>query len=310
MKTISLAITSLLLLTGCASPSNESAGIVVSSQNYANIATSLMGDNPDAQFDVHVLLSSDAIDPHEFEPSAKDKLAISQAEAVFYAGTDFDAFVDPLLDSVNFDPDFVINSSYFVREKLASCATELCLEKGSNPHLWFDLDTISSSAKALTDLYIKLRPEHKLDYEKAEFTFQSQIKALKAKQDSVAERLTSDITFFAPEAIANVLLLELGIKSISSETIANKIANEVELSILEMQEIEELLKSRAVKIFAANQQVESQQAQQLLDIAQSASTPVIYFSESSLCVNKSDKFLECFDKKIEEVIEKLGLKLD
>lgn len=309
MKAIVVALASALILTGCSSPSNQSAGIVVSSQNYANIAKSLMGDNPDAQFDVHVLLSSDAVDPHEFEPSAKNKLAISQAKAVFYAGTDFDAFVDPLLESVNFDPDYVINSSYFVKENLASCFTELCLEKGSNPHLWFDLDTISSSAKALTALYIKLKPEFKTDYEQAATEFQTKIKILKTKQDQIAEQ-NIDTTFFAPEAIANVLLLELGLKNVSSKTVANKIANEVELSLLEMQEIENQIKSGEVKIFVANQQVESEQAQQLLDVAESENIPVVYFGENSLCENKADKFLDCFDSKIDEVVKTLGIKVD
>lgn len=309
MKAIVVALASALLLTGCSSASNQSAGIVVSSQNYANIAKSLMGDNPDAQFDVHVLLSSDAVDPHEFEPSAKDKLAISQAKAVFYAGTDFDAFVDPLLESVNFDPDYVINSSHFVKEKLASCFTELCLEKASNPHLWFDLDTISSSAEALTALYIKLKPELKADYEQAATEFQTKIKILKTKQDQIAEA-NIDTTFFAPEAIANVLLLELGLKNVSSKTIANKIANEVELSLLEMQEIENQIRSGEVKIFVANQQVESEQAQQLLDVAESENTPVVYFGENSLCENKADKFLDCFDSKIDEVVKTLGIKVD
>ncbi|NBW72829.1 MAG: hypothetical protein EBR26_00220, partial [Microbacteriaceae bacterium] len=110
MKPLVIALGLALFLSGCTNPGEKSPTVVVSSQNYANIAKSLMGDNPAAQFDVHVLLSNDAVDPHEFEPSAKDKLAVSQAAAVFYAGSDFDSFVDPLLTSVNFDQDFV--SSY------------------------------------------------------------------------------------------------------------------------------------------------------------------------------------------------------
>lgn len=309
MKPVSILLGLALLLTGCTNPSAEKSTLVVSSQNYANIAKSLMGDNPAAQFDVHVLLSNDAVDPHEFEPSAKDKLAVSQAVAVFYAGSDFDSFVNPLLTSVNFDQDFVIRNYDFVKERLASCATELCLEKGRNPHLWFDLDTISASAKALTALYIKLKPDQEAAFEKAASEFQSNIRVLKQKQDDIAER-TKSLTFFAPEAIANVLLMELGLKNVSSKAIANKIANEVELSIVEMEQTKTQILSKEVSVFVANQQVESEQAQQLQDFAQSASVPVIYFGENSLCVNKNDKFLDCFNTKIDELTQVLGIALD
>lgn len=310
MKAVISLITATLLLTGCSAINQDKAGIVVSSQNYANIAKSLMGDNPEAQFDIHVLLSSEAIDPHEFEPSAQDKLAISEAEAVFYAGTDFDSFVDPLLQSVNFDSDLVVNSSFYVKEKAAACATELCLEKASNPHLWFDLDTIKASARALTDLFIKLRPEHQLDYELASETFQARALELQAKQALIMSKLDSQTTFFAPEAIANVLLLELGLKNSSSKAIAQKIANEVELSLLEMQQVKDLILSQGVTLFAANEQVESVQAEELQSTATSSNTPVIYFSESSLCKNKAAAFLDCFDDKIDEIVNLLGLKLD
>lgn len=309
MKPVSILLGLVLLLSGCSNSSAEKSTLVVSSQNYANIAKSLMGDTPQSQFDVHVLLFNDAIDPHEFEPSAKDKLAVSQAAAVFYAGSDFDSFVDPLLASVNFDQDFVIRNYDFVKERLASCATELCLEKGRNPHLWFDLDTISASAKALTALYIKLKPDQKAAFEKAAGVFQSNIRVLKQKQDDIAER-TKDLTFFAPEAIANVLLMELGLKNVSSKEISNKIANEVELSLVEMQQTKDQLLSQQVSVFVANQQVESEQAQQLLDVAKSAYVPVIYFGENSLCENQSDKFLDCFNTKIDGLTQLLAIALD
>lgn len=309
MKPLSILLGLVLLLSGCTNVSAEKSTLVVSSQNYANIAKSLMGESPAAQFDVHVLLSNDAVDPHEFEPSAKDKLAVSQAAAVFYAGSDFDSFVDPLLNSVNFNQDNVVNSYSFVQERLASCATELCLEKGRNPHLWFDLDVIAKSAEALTALYIKLKPDQKSEFEKAAATFQNNIKVLKDKQDQIAEK-TKNLTFFAPEAIANVLLMEIGLANVSSKQISDKIANEVELSLLEMQQTKEQLKAQKVSVFVANQQVESEQAQQLQDSAQSANVPVIYFGENSLCVNKSDKFLDCFSSKMDEITQVLGLAID
>lgn len=310
MKSVISLIAASLLLTSCSAMNQEKAGIIVSSQNYANIAKSLMGENQAAQFDIHVLLASDAIDPHEFEPSAQDKLAISEAEAVFYAGTDFDSFVDPLLESVNFDPAFVVKSSYYVIEKSASCATELCLEKGSNPHLWFDLDTISKSAEALTALFSKLRPEYSAEYASAGEAFQARLSELQAKQAVIMSTIDPQTTFFAPEAIANVLLLELGLTNASSKTISQKIANEVELSLLEMQQVKDLMLSNGVSLFAANQQVESVQAEELQSVAESANTPIVFFSESSLCKNKSDAFLDCFDDKIDEIASLLDIKLD
>ena len=104
--------------------------------------------------------------------------------------------------------------------------------------------------------------------------------------------------------------MELGLKNVSSKAIANKIANEVELSLVEMEQTKTQILSKEVSVFVANQQVESEQAQQLQDFAQSASVPVIYFGENSLCANKNDKFLDCFNTKIDELTQVLGIALD
>ena len=310
MRFVSGLIALSLVVTGCSATEPDKSGIVVSSQNYANIAKSLMGDNPEAQFEIHVLLANEAADPHEFEPSAQDKLAISSAEAVLYAGTEFDSFVTPLLESVKFDQSYVINSSRFVTERMAACATLLCLEKGSNPHIWFDLNAVSKTAKALSALYIELRPEHKTEYQKANYRFQKRIKQIQDRKDLYSELFTNKQNFFAPEAIGNVLLMELGLSNAAPKNVATKISNEVELSVLEMQAAKNQLLSQGVSLFASNQQVESVQAEELISAAKSAYIPIIYFSENSLCENKADQFLECYDHKITEIAELLGVVID
>lgn len=310
MRILSGLIALSLLLSGCSVTEPDKSGLVVSSQNYANIAKSLMGDNPEAQFEIHVLLANEATDPHEFEPSAQDKLAVSSAEAVLYAGTDFDSFVTTLLESVKFDANYVIKSSLFVAERNAACATLLCMEKGSNPHIWFDLGAVSKTAKALSELFIELRPEYKSDYEKANYSFQKRLHEIQDRQKFYSAIFTNQKNFFAPEAIANVMLMELGLSNAATKNVAIKISNEVELSVLEMQEAKNQILSQDVSIFASNEQVESVQAEELLRTANSVSLPVVYFSENSLCQNKTDEFLECYDQKITDIVQLLGVIID
>ena len=101
---------SALALAGCSTstPAAESTGIsVVASTNvYGSIAESIGGD----LVTVTSLITSAAQDPHSFEASAQDQLAISKADLVVENGGGYDPFIDTLLMASSSDAP-VVNAS-------------------------------------------------------------------------------------------------------------------------------------------------------------------------------------------------------
>ncbi|MDO9591094.1 MAG: metal ABC transporter substrate-binding protein, partial [Microcella sp.] len=102
MPTFSRSVSALLIavatgaaLSGCAAPTPQVDGLsVVASTNvYGDIAASIAGDLAT----VTSIIDSAAQDPHSYEASAQDQLAIAGADVVIENGGGYDPFVGVLV---------------------------------------------------------------------------------------------------------------------------------------------------------------------------------------------------------------------
>jgi zinc/manganese transport system substrate-binding protein len=108
--TAGLAVTALTL-AGCASTPAASADgtvqVVASTNVYGDIAEQIGGD----LITVTSFIDSAAQDPHSYEASAQDQLALSKAAIVIENGGGYDPFIDTLLDAAGNDDVALINAS-------------------------------------------------------------------------------------------------------------------------------------------------------------------------------------------------------
>ena len=74
-------------LAGCASESNDASGndIIATTNVWADVASAVTGEDVDA------IITGDAVDPHHYEPSAKDLSRIKGADTVVANGGAYDA---------------------------------------------------------------------------------------------------------------------------------------------------------------------------------------------------------------------------
>jgi zinc/manganese transport system substrate-binding protein len=97
-------------LVGCtATPAADDDGrvsIVASTNVYGEIAAQIAGDHAD----VTSIITSAAQDPHSYEASAQDQLAVADAYLVIHNGGGYDAFVDTLLDASGNDDVEVLDA--------------------------------------------------------------------------------------------------------------------------------------------------------------------------------------------------------
>ena len=99
------AAASALTLAGCSTTSSSGADtdttddgriVVVASTNvYGQIVEQIGGE----YVDVTSIVASASQDPHSFEPSAQDQLAVSRAELIVENGGGYDSFIDGLIES-------------------------------------------------------------------------------------------------------------------------------------------------------------------------------------------------------------------
>jgi len=126
-----LAVTSL---SGCASQLADRPGmlkIVTSNLIWNDVALQIGGSHVTGG---NVLLDNPNIDPHEFQPSAPQRLMVQMADVAILTGTDYDSFMQPLLDAADFESDRVVKATKPV-DKWGPTLDD-------NPHYWFDVASV------------------------------------------------------------------------------------------------------------------------------------------------------------------------
>jgi zinc/manganese transport system substrate-binding protein len=101
-----------LMLTACGSPaaSQEQAdagvSVVTSTNVYGDIVKAIGGD----KVDVKAIITKSSQDPHSYEATAQDRLAISKADLVVENGGGYDDFIHKMADDSKISHDNVVSA--------------------------------------------------------------------------------------------------------------------------------------------------------------------------------------------------------
>ncbi len=159
------------LLAGCTPTTAVDDGtvkVVASTNVYGDIAHAIGGD----AITVTSLISSSGQDPHSFEASARDQLAVAQADVIIANGGGYDPFMDTLVAASATSAIVVI-------------ATDLvALPEGANEHIWYSVADMALVAANLAETFAALDPE-------GAAAFASNLESFTAGMTGLSERATS-----------------------------------------------------------------------------------------------------------------------
>lgn len=174
-----LLLPALLLLTGCAGSSKETADSQENTKLSA-VATifpqydflrAIGGDH----LDLHMLLSPGA-ESHSFEPTPGDMITVSECDLFVYVGGDSDAWVETILDSVDTSNKEVVTLMDCV-DTVAEETVEGMETHGhahdhaheshgeQDEHVWTSPKNAMRIVQKLCDSLCRLDPEHADDYQ-------------------------------------------------------------------------------------------------------------------------------------------------
>ena len=298
-------------LAGCASPAPaddaEGLSVVASTNVYGDIAQSLAGDLAT----VTSIIDSAAIDPHSYEASAQDQLAIANADIVIENGGGYDPFVDVLVDGSGSSAIVIsaVEASGLLEEDHAEEAhgdedhaeEEHAGEdhsddhagddhaddhaddhghiEGLNEHVWYDVHSIAHVAEAITEALVETDAGNAASYESNLAAFLTDLESLEADMEALAGALGGG-TVAATEPVPVYLLAELGFEDGTPEEFSEAIEEGADVPPLALQQTLDLIDSGDVRLLAYNEQTESPETQRVRDAAESAGIAVVSFVET------------------------------
>jgi zinc/manganese transport system substrate-binding protein len=284
-KSLALATATVLLLAGCAANDSTSdatdepfAGLtIVSSTNvWGDVASSVGGD----LVQVVSIIDSFSQDPHSYEASARDQLAVNDADVVVANGGGYDSFIDTLAEAAG---NSNIVYAYLPEEgKEEDHATE---EAGhdhdhahGNEHVWYDFHVVEDFATRLAEQLKTLDPENSAEYAANLAEFLVGIESLEERAAAVASSV-SGAKVISSEPVADYLLAELGLANITPESFSQAIEEELDVSPADLLEIQNLISTNSVDLFVVNIQTGSVQIDALVELAEANGVAVIQVSE-------------------------------
>lgn len=265
LKFVSLALAAVLTLAGCApaeQPIDGKVKIVASTNVWGDVAKSVGGD----LVEVTSIIDDANKDPHSYEATARDQLAVEKSNLVIANGGGYDDFIEKMVEAAG-------NKRIF---RVSSAVTAVAWQE--NEHLWYSISAVGEVAYALSEALAELDPENASTYSKNADTLVEGLTGVAGIYGDVRNR-TQDLSYFGTEPLADWLLADLGFVNKTPEKFSEAIENETDVAPAVMKQSLDLINGGSIKYLVINAQTENAQVQQIIDAASKAGVRAVKLSE-------------------------------
>lgn len=301
LKGIALVTAITLTLSGCAPSSPDSdvpfdgISVVASTNVWGDVARWVGGD----LVEVTSIIDSFNQDPHSYEASARDQLAVNDADLVVANGGGYDPFIDTLAAVAGVEDVLYA----YVPEDLQAqdeAATDADPEghnhdhAAGNEHVWYDFHVVADFATRISAELSIIDPENKMKFETNLSLFLDQVETLE-DQVTVLSAAIGGKTVISSEPVAQYLLDELGLEDLTPESFSQAIEEEMDISPKDLLEIETLIEGGQVNLFVLNPQTSSAQIAKIGMLAQENGINTVALSE---LLPEGQRFFEWMESNI------------
>ena len=275
--TLAVAALTTGTLTGCSQAasgdpaSGSTSGridVVASTDVWGDVAKQIGGD----KVEVTSIIDDPDKDPHEYQVSGQNQLALSKAEIVVVNGGGYDDFVDEMLASLRTKP-VVLNAADLSGYDQHPSDGEF------NEHLWYDFRTVDKVAQRLATAYAKARPADRSTFEANAKRFEASVSALQATEARLKRQYAGKGVAIT-EPVPLYMLNAIGLVNKTPKKFSEAIENDTDVAPSVLQQTLDLFSSRSVALLAYNDQTAGAQTQKVVDAAKANDVPLVPVAET------------------------------
>lgn len=286
--------------------------VLASTDVYGDIARQIGGD----RVEVTSIISGESQDPHSYEATVRDELAVSRARVVLTNGGHYDEFMTRLLSAAGGDrtvltaveadhADDEATEDEHAEDEAGDeghSEAEHAEEGGENEHVWYDLAAMKGMAEDLADALTDLEPDSSSVFEQNLDTFSTAIDALQQKQVEIrAEHDGADVA--VTEIVAGWLLEDCGLDNRTPAEFSEAIEEGTDVPVRVLQETLALMSDEAVRVLIYNEQTSGPQTDQLVAAAEDAGVPIVTVRET---LPEGSGYLQWMDNTLNALREALA----
>lgn len=262
------AAVALAGLAACGSVSSADDGrinVVAGENVWGDIVGQIGGDH----VNVTSIIADPNTDPHEYESSDKDAIAIATAGLVVENGAGYDDFLSQLVDASPADDRQVLT----VSDVLGVGGSD------PNPHLWYDTAALPRVAGAIAGALGRIDPAHAATYAANARSFDASLRPIENTIAQIRRRYAgTEIAYTerVPGYLTQAAGLRLGVPTGFTEAVEEG----TDPSPKDTVAFDDAISNRTVKVLLYNAQVTDTQTDEIKQLATSAGVPVVGVTET------------------------------
>ncbi|EIC91750.1 hypothetical protein IMCC13023_02290 [Candidatus Aquiluna sp. IMCC13023] len=305
---IAAALTTVAL-TGCGTSVTEENEAAAESRpsivTTTNVWSDIVGQVAGEFFDVTAIISDPAQDPHSYDATARDQLAITEADLFVMNGGGYDDFalilastsnvevfnVFEILESTDTEHGEEDHADEHGEEDHADehgeedhadehgeedHADEHAHASDGSDHIWYDLHLVEQAAISLAEKLGVLQPDNAQDFIDNAGAFVSDISVLEQRVQTLAD---INVHYFEAHPLATMLFTDLDYENLTPKGLAEAEEAGLESAARVLADSRELISSGKLQFLAINEQVTSPTLEALKSLAEESGVPILKFDE-------------------------------
>ncbi|MFT8540059.1 MAG: metal ABC transporter solute-binding protein [Leuconostoc mesenteroides] len=270
MKKIIIALSAIVVIVigvalfrgNSSSSSNQKITIVASTNFYAEIAKTVVGEHGTAT----AIIKDANVSPEDYEPTTTVAKKVSGADIVLANGLGYDAWLNKLAKTSK-------------NTKLIRVGEDVLNKKtGVNPHLWNDPETMSKTANYLATELGKKDPKNRDYYKKNAKKYVASLKPVNDLITKISKKADGQ-TVAQTEPVFEYMLDALGYKIMDTD-FSEAIEEGNDPSPATLAALKSAITNHKIAFFVNNTQTSSSTVSNLIDLAKKNDIPVVNVTET------------------------------
>lgn len=269
-KSVALLAALALGVAACGSGGTDGAAtgqaggkikIAASTNVWGSVVAAVGGD----KVEVTSIINKPDADPHSYETTPQDALAVQDAKLLLSNGGGYDDFFAKLSDQA--------------KDARKLIAYDIGKTGDENEHVWYSLPTVDKVADQVASQLGELDAGSKQ-------VFADNAKAFKAKVDDVEKKAEQVGTahpgsqVIATEPVAHYLLDAAKVTDATPKEFSEAIEQETDVPAATIEQVKQLVSGKKVKAVVNNAQTTTPVTEQVIGAAKAAGVPVVDVTET------------------------------
>lgn len=259
-----------LALAACSSGSAAAADgrvqVVTSTDVYGAIVRAVAGSHAD----VTSLIDSPAQDPHSFEASARNQLAVSRADVIVENGGGYDDFVSKMGGD---------SAARTTIDAVAVAGNRAEVDGQPNEHVWYDFPTVAAVAGKVADAFEANDPGHAASYQRNLKSFVDALSGLEKREARLAQSHMG-VGVAITEPVPLYLLQACGLVNRTPPQFSEAVEEGTDVSPRVLQQTLALFSTHQVRALVYNEQTVDVATTRVSHAAKVAGIPVVGMTET------------------------------